>query len=385
MSAHLLSTVLLLVAAGSEPPVVPEPPAVTGRKPEATRKRPALPGFKKGVKLVVSAEGASRKQLPDDRDGTQVSLVVFTGNVVATRGELKLTCSNMKVTFAKPQAIPGKKAKTQPREAIASGDVVIRTPRLKAIAERASYRMGTETLTLSGKRRPVIYQDGDAVAAESFVLHRARGVFEARGKTVAVILPRKKPGEKPDEKLVPPGRGEKAGPSMARRTRIDAAGGAVYEETARRLFLRRDVLVRQKSLRLSCDRLWVFFSARGKSKDKDKDKPEAKPKAGEDSPATSFSPGSVTRIIAAGNVRINGEGRVGEAEIATYDPVKRVVKLGGKQRAPVIHDGENYLTAPLILYHLASGRLESPNGPLEIVVREKKPGGARPPGLNGLK
>jgi lipopolysaccharide export system protein LptA len=394
MPAHLLAALLLFAATGSEPPVVPEPPAVSGKKPKATKKRPVLPGFKKGVKLVVSAEGASRKRLPSEKDGTEVFLVTFTGKVDARRGELKLTCSDMKVTFAKAPVAPGKKARTLSREAIASGSVVVRTPRRKAIAERASYQLQTETLTLSGKRRPVIYQDGDAIAAESFVFHRARGVFEARGKTVAVILPRKKPGEKPDEKLVPPGRGEKAGPSMARRTRIDAAGGAIYEEAARRLFLRKNVLVRQKGLRLSCDRLWVFFSAREKPKPKSKAKPkpttkaDAKPKAepkaksktGEDPLAASFSPGSVTRIVAAGNVRISGEGRVGEAEIAVYDPVKRVVKLAGKKRAPVIHDGENYLTAPLILYHLASGRLESPNGPFKIVVREKKPGSAKPPG-----
>ena len=54
----LLPGILLLFAAAPPTPTaIPEPPAVTGPKPEAVAKRPELPGFKKGVKLVISAEG----------------------------------------------------------------------------------------------------------------------------------------------------------------------------------------------------------------------------------------------------------------------------------------------------------------------------------------
>ncbi len=382
MHAPLFSTLLLLAATGAtpkqpEPPVTPDPPAVDDAK--GTKPKPRkLPGLK-GGKLVVSADGASRKQLGKDRSGAELSRVTFDGNVEATRGELKLTCNDLVVAFAKPRAEPGKKVKTKPQVAIASGDVVVRTPRRKAVAERASYELAAEKLTLSGKRRPVIYQDGDAIAAESFVFYRAKGVFEARGKTVAVILPRKKPGAKPNEKLVPPQHGEKTGPSLARKTRIDCAGGAVYQESRRRLFLRRDVLVRQKGFALSCDRLWVMFSAREKKKPDKKPAPAGKEKP-KDPLAASFGPGSVSRIIAAGNVRVRGEGRTGEAQVAAYDPIRKTVTLGGKEKAPVIRDGNNYLTAPLIVYHLVSGKIESPNGRFKIVVREKKPGSTKPPG-----
>jgi len=374
MTASLLPALLLLASAGAAPgsprkpetPATPEPPAVTG----AERKKPgprSIPGLKSG-KLVVSADGARRRQLGRDRQGAELSRVTFAGNVKATRGELKLSCRDLVVTFAKPEAGPGRKSKTEPREACASGDVVIRTPRRKAIAEKASYELATEKLTLSGRKRPVIYQDGDAVAAESFVFRRARGVFEARGRTVAVILPRKKPGRKPDEETAPPGPDEKPGPSLARKTRIDCAGGAVYEDARHRLFLRREVLVRQKGLALSCDRLWVIFSAREKKKPGQEPEKKSGP-VGKDPLADSFGPGSVSRIVAAGNVRVRGEGRTGEAEIAEYDPVRKTVTLGGRKTAPVIHDGDNYLTAPLIVYHLGSGRLESPNGRLKVVVR----------------
>jgi lipopolysaccharide export system protein LptA len=380
MGLWLPAAVLLAAAAGSEPPRVPEPPPVTGAEDPKVPERREPPALEK-ARLKVSAESAERKALPAGKDGATLSLVTFERKVTATRGKLKLTCRRLEVTFSRPPARGAEKPKTRALRARASGEVVIRTPRRKAVAENADYHLADERFELTGKKRPVIFQDGDAVAAESFAFRRRDGVFEARGRTSAVILPRKKPGGKPGKDRVPPDRSEKAVPGLTGKTRIDAAGGAVYQEGRRRLFLRKQVLVRQKGLRLYCDRLWVLFAPAKREK---KPAPNAggpgKPGDGKDPLTAAFSPGSVTRVIAAGNVRVVGEDRSAEAEIAAYDPAKRSVTLGGKKRAPVIRDGENYLTAPLIVYHLATGRIESPGGKLKIVVREEKPGSSKLPG-----
>lgn len=385
MTAHAASLLAILAtlaaspgALAGEPPEVPDPPGAAAGESSAPKTKP--PFVKTGGKLVVSADRAHRRRLPPGKDGTELSRVSFTGKVAATRGGVTLTCQELEVTFAKPPAKEGEKPKTRARDARARGRVIIRTERRRAVAERADYDFGAERFTLSGKKRPVIYQDGDAVAAESFTVHRRLGRFEARGKTSAVIRPRKKAGEPPAKDEAPPARAEKGGPSLSKKTRIDSAGGAVYDEGKRWLFLRGDVLVRQKGFQISCERLWVIFAARKKDAGKSKEAGGEKKKP--DPLAAAFRPGSVERIVAAGHVRIRSATRTAEAELAIYDPARGTFTLTGK-RAPVIRDGENHLTAPEIVYHLKSDKIESRGGPFKAVLRGKKPGSPKLPGDKG--
>ncbi len=376
-AASLLVLLAILMAScgalAGEPSEVPDPPGATAGKSSGPKTK--SPPVKTGGKLVVSADRARRKRLPPGKDGTELSRVSFAGEVVATRGEVKLTCRELDVIFAKPPAKKSETRKTRARDARARGRVIIRTERRRAVAEQADYDFEAERFTLSGKKRPVIYQGGDAVAAESFTVHRRQGIFEARGKASAVIRPRKKADEAPAKDEAPPGRAEKSGPSLAKKTRIDSAGGAVYDEGKRRLFLRGDVLLRQKGFQLSCGRLWVIFAARKKAAGKSKDAGEAKKP---DPLAGAFRPGSVERIVAAGRVRIRSATRTAEAELATYDPAKGIFTLTGKS-SPVIRDGENHLTAPEIVYHLKSDRIEARGGSFKAVVRGKKPGSLKLP------
>ncbi len=358
-----LLLLLLAPAAGGEPPVetprVPDPPRVGDAPAEPRTAIPGLPDLRSGGKLVLAADEASRRRLPVSEGNGKLSRVSLKGNVRASRNDMEMTCRELEVVFEDVPAEDGGKPRPEPRSARARGEVIVRTARRKAIAGEAAYDFGRELLTLSGEKRPVIYQDGDAIAAERFEVHRARGAYRAVGRTTAVIRPREKPGDAGAEKR-PPERDENGAPDLRKKTRIDSENGAVYEEAAARLFLRGKVLVRQKGLRLSCARAWALFHP---GKKKAEGEAEKGPKG----------PGALRKVIIAGDVRMESGKRAAEGEIAAYDPEKKTVTLAGGKRPPTISDGDSWLTAPLIIYHLETDRIESPNGPLKAVVKSEKP------------
>jgi lipopolysaccharide export system protein LptA len=296
--------------------------------------------------------------------------------VEVVRGTLRLNCARLSAVMAGAR---GTGTGGEPLSCTAEGEVVVRDGESKAIAERAHYDCLTEQLTLSGVKRPVIYHQADAVAAESFVLHRRREMFEARGRTSAVIVPREKA---PDEAVpTPPGRDEKSVPSLKGKTRVDCSGGAIYEERRNLLFMRDDVLVRQEGYEMSCDRAWALFRPREK---KGAGGEEGQPAVAEEKPptprlagiadapqATGAGPGQLMQVIAAGHVRVRSATRSAEAELVSYDAAARTLTLSGGEPGPVIREGDSWLTAPLIVYHLDGDRIESPNGPFKAVVRSK--------------
>jgi lipopolysaccharide export system protein LptA len=253
--------------------------------------------------------------------------------------------------------------------------VVITMPGRRAVADEALYDMASEQITLTGKTRPVIYHETDAVAADSFVIHRTARVVQARGKVSAVIAPRRPPEGRGAEK--PPGQDAsellKGGPSAAKRTRIDSTGGAIYDDAQHLLFLKDDVVVQQEGFRLAAERLWAFFQP------KDQPRPEgAQPPEKTDDPlAAAMGRSALVRLVAAGGVRVETDTRTADAELAEYHAAAKTVTLAGKAPQPVIHEGTNRLTAPQIIYYLDEDRMESRGGPFKAVVGSGKGQGDR--------
>ncbi|HOX06647.1 MAG TPA: LptA/OstA family protein [Planctomycetota bacterium] len=321
------------------------------------------PGADPGAEppLSVSADRAVSQRAGKDAEGRDLTRARFTGNVVAVRGDVTLKCAELEVLFARDarDAERGEAAERgRARQARASGSVVVTMPGRRAVADEAVYDVAAERITLSGKTRPVIYHEGDAVAAESFVLHRTERVAEARGRTSAMIAPRKAGAEADANAAAGDAKAEplKAGPSAGRKTRIDSTDGAVYRDAERELFMRGEVVVQQEGFRLRCGRLWACF--------------ERRPEKPAEGPGQDVVPGAgaLSRLVAAGGVRLETEARTAESELAEYDAAKRTVTLAGEHGQPEIREGGSRLTAPQIVYHLAEDRVEPRGGPFKAVI-----------------
>jgi lipopolysaccharide export system protein LptA len=407
----LLAALLAAAVNAAEAPRVPEAPPVgepvapqpaPAGKPAKPGPRPAVeppparpPSDEDPEKLTVTADKAGSQRAGKDEQGRELTKARFVGNVEAVRGEVRLTCRELEVIFVKEAAKAGAESAAKPgqgraRQARATGAVVITMPDRRAVADEALYDMASEQITLTGKTRPVLYHETDAVAADSFVLHRAAKVAEARGKVSAVIGPRAPPEERGAEKKPAPDASDllrqgygglqsrqaketdlaKAGPSAAKRTRIDAAGGAVYDDARRVLFLKDRVVVQQEGFRLAAERLWVFFQPRAASA------PEGAPPPAKaaDPLVAAMGGGSLRKLVAAGGVRVETDTRTTDSELAEYDAAGRTVVLAGQAPQPVIHEGENRLTAPQIIYYLDEDRMESRGGAFKAVVAGGKGG-----------
>ncbi len=323
--------------------------------------------------LSVSADRAVSQRAGRDERGRELTRARFSGKVEAVRGDVKLTCRELEVLFAREGRDPGAEkagAQGRPLEARATGGVVVSTPGSRAVAEEAVYDVYGERITLSGKARPVLYYGPDAVAAESFVLHRSTRIAEARGRTSAVIEARRPAAEAADAGGL--------APSAGKKTRIDATDGAVYDEGRRELFLKGGVVVQQEGFRLRCDRLWARFGAKESKPKRDNaneepagapGKPTERPPA---DPAAKLQAGELERLVASGGVRLDTETRTMESELAEYDAAKRTAVLAGETSQPEVREGGNRLTAPQIVYHLDEDRLESRGGPFKVVIEAKR-------------
>lgn len=352
-------------ALGGEPsPAVPPLPDPAAEQPAAL---PPAPPPDADRRLIIAADRIQSRGAGRDAEGRAVTRVLFSGGVEAVRGDLALKCRELEVESVAGEEGGG----SRPRLARARGKVEITTPRRRAVAEEAGYDLAAEKLTVTGRERPVIHQDGHELAAESFVLSRAAGVFEARGKVSAVLQPR------------PAAEAEKgARPAAARKTRVDASGGAVYDDARRQLFLKDDVLVRQEGFELACDRLWVLFAPEG-PKEAGKSGEAGAPAAGAGDPLGPLEVGSVRKVVAEGRVRLTAGRRLAVADLAAYDPLGKTVVLSGRDSAPVIRDEQGLLTAPQIVYYIEEERLESRGGPFRAVVgdgRLEAPAPEKPPG-----
>jgi lipopolysaccharide export system protein LptA len=335
--------------------------------------------------LSVSADKAVSQRAGKDAEGHELTRARFTGNVVAVRGDVTMKCQELDALFARDALKTGAgeaAGQGRARQARATGGVVVTMPGRRAVADEAFYDVAAERITLSGKARPVIYHQSDAVAAESFVLYRTARVAEARGRTSAMIAPRK-PAETVEGKGPAAGADlGKAGPSAGKKTRIDSTGGAVYSDERHELFTKGNVVLQQEGFRLTCDRLWAYFQPRERPAEAPK-APAGKP---DDELTAALGAGELRRIVADGGVRLETEARTADSELAEYDAGKRTITLAGVHSQPEIREGENRLTAPQIIYHLADDRLEPRGGPFKAVVETKGKGlGDTLPGSSGKK
>lgn len=336
---------------------VPKPPPPPPSSADTAK--PAAPAADE--KLTITADKAASQKAGKDDQGRDLTRARFTGHVEAVRGDVKLQCDSLDVVFALDQSKPaadGDDKRGVPQSAKASGSVVVTMPGRRAVGDEAVYDMAAGTVTLSGGSRPVLYHESDAVAAEKFVLHRDPRITEARGKVSAMIQPRK--DDKGDKA---PGDKKPAveGPSAAKKTRVDAAEGALYDENSRVLYLKGQVVVQQEGFRLSCNELWAFLEPAGEKDGKAKDPLVA-----------GLGVGALSRLVGSGGVWVDTETRTISAELAQYDAATRTTVLAGKSPVPAVHEPGRLLTAPQIVHHLADDSLEARGGPFKVTLEGEK-------------
>ncbi len=174
--AAALMSLALAPAAGAAKPVpapvpVPVPVPVPAAAPAAV---PAPVPAAAALPMEIAAD-----RLEVDR---KAGRAVFTGAVVATRGELALRCDRLVATYDPEGAL---------ETVVAEGRVSLASGRLEATAARADYRESEATIVLEGSLRVT---DGKSTLTgerarilldeERFVVEKARGrlVFAAPAK-----------------------------------------------------------------------------------------------------------------------------------------------------------------------------------------------------------
>ncbi len=115
----------------------------------------------------------------------ELKLIVFKGNVIATKGDLKISCNRMKVYYAKEGSV---------KKIVAIGDVKIYRGEGMAMANKAEYYQKEEKIILTGK--PVVKKGKDFVEGERIIIYlkQNRSIVESSEKrqVKAVIFPKEK-------------------------------------------------------------------------------------------------------------------------------------------------------------------------------------------------
>jgi lipopolysaccharide export system protein LptA len=82
-------------------------------------------------------------------------IAVYTGNVVATQADSKITTNKITATCSRAAPPPGQSIADQPceelRQMVAEGDVLYAAPDVKIRGDRAEYDYPTDTITITGK------------------------------------------------------------------------------------------------------------------------------------------------------------------------------------------------------------------------------------------
>lgn len=115
------------------------------------------------------------------------NLVIFTGSVVARRGNMTITSDRLEVYL--------KDAKNEIREIRASGNVNVRREDVLATGTLAVYLLSDDTVTLTGS--PKIWRGSDAVEGEMVIMHLKEERMEIKGQARVILNPpsKKREGE----------------------------------------------------------------------------------------------------------------------------------------------------------------------------------------------
>ena len=155
-----------------------------------------MPSSSKGVNLVSNSQENRPIIIKSDRleVDDELKLITFTGNVVATKGELKIRCKKMVVYYASSNESASKKSKIS--KIVATGNVKIYRGTQGGIAtsNKAVYYQDQDKLVLTGK--PMVKQGQDFVEGVRITIYlkENRSVVESsKSKPVkAIIFPKKK-------------------------------------------------------------------------------------------------------------------------------------------------------------------------------------------------
>ncbi|RLB12221.1 MAG: lipopolysaccharide transport periplasmic protein LptA [Deltaproteobacteria bacterium] len=151
-----------------------------------------ISGSQKNPPIVIKSD---RLEVDDE-----LKLITFTGNVVATKQELKIKCKKMVIYYAPTGRHPGAHSSTSNKSRIskivATGDVKIYRGKQGGIAtsDKAIYYQEEDKLVLTG--RPMVKQGRDFVEGERITIYlkENRSVVESsKSKPVkAIIFPKSK-------------------------------------------------------------------------------------------------------------------------------------------------------------------------------------------------
>lgn len=126
----------------------------------------------------------------------ELKLITFTGNVVATKGELKIKCKKMIVYYTSSGKASSAGLKTRVSKIVATGNVRIYRGKQGGIAtaNKAVYYQEDERVVLTGK--PMVKQGRDFVEGERIIIYlkENRSIVESsKNKQVkAIIFPKSK-------------------------------------------------------------------------------------------------------------------------------------------------------------------------------------------------
>nr|WP_167940969.1 LptA/OstA family protein [Desulfobaculum xiamenense] len=118
----------------------------------------------------------------------------------------------------------------------------------------------------------------------------------------------------------------------------------VYDQDGRTVVFRGDVLVVRPDMKIWADVMTVRLDASAKQ----------------------GQPGTISRIEATGNVRLEREGKKGQCAKAVYDAAKGLLTLSGDPR---LADGDNSISGKVIRLWLKDNRSEVEGGdkPVEAI------------------
>lgn len=156
-----------------------------------------LPAFHPGATFAAEATlpaiaGGANEPIDVKSEATEFrgkeNLVVFTGSVVARRGNMTINSDRLEVYL--------KDSKNEIREIRAIGSVNVRREDVLATGTQAVYLPTEDTVTLTGT--PKIWRGSDAVEGETVIMHLKEERMEIKGQARVILNPppKKREGEK---------------------------------------------------------------------------------------------------------------------------------------------------------------------------------------------
>lgn len=106
---------------------------------------------------------------------------VFSGNVMVTQGELRLSAGSIRVEYAPRGSEGGERID----RLIAEGGVTLATPDEAAEAERAVYALGAQTLEMQGA--VMLLQGDNMLSGERLLINLRDGTGQISGRVRTII------------------------------------------------------------------------------------------------------------------------------------------------------------------------------------------------------